>query len=140
MCSHSLRNRTETQTRSAQSRTLLAGDVFAPRLILPLGERQSYREIQRGMRTSATTTPSHVGEPAWTGSADRTGRTTSRSKPEPLRCSASAGGAAGAQKPRDGKSGSTSPPPTALVGSFELWFAKIQRDVVVCASKSPGPY
>ena len=41
--------------RWAQSRTLPAGDVFRARLILALAEGQSYREIAKGMRTSAAT-------------------------------------------------------------------------------------
>lgn len=41
--------------RWAQSRTLPAGDVFRARLILVLAEGQSYREIAKGMRTSAAT-------------------------------------------------------------------------------------
>src|SRR3989442_3728977 len=41
--------------RWAQSRTLPAGDVFRARLILALAEGQSYREMVRGMRTSAAT-------------------------------------------------------------------------------------
>src|SRR5438309_2074261 len=41
--------------RWAQSRTLPAGDVFRARLILALADGQSYREMVRGMRTSAAT-------------------------------------------------------------------------------------
>src|SRR3989441_3761102 len=41
--------------RWAQSRTLPAGDVFRARLILALAGGQSYREVVRGMRTSAAT-------------------------------------------------------------------------------------
>src|SRR2546426_11101345 len=41
--------------RWAQSRTLPAGDVFRARLILALAGGQSYREMGRGMRTSAGT-------------------------------------------------------------------------------------
>src|SRR2546426_12550006 len=41
--------------RWAQSRTLPAGDVFRARLILALADGQSYREVGRGMRTSAAT-------------------------------------------------------------------------------------
>ena len=41
--------------RWAPSRTLPAGDVFRARLILALAEGQSYREIAKGMRTSAAT-------------------------------------------------------------------------------------
>jgi hypothetical protein len=41
--------------RWAQSRTLPAGDVFRARLILALGEGESYREIQRNLQTSAAT-------------------------------------------------------------------------------------
>ena len=37
------------------TRTLPAGDVFRARLILALAEGQSYREMVRGMRTSAAT-------------------------------------------------------------------------------------
>jgi transposase len=41
--------------RWAQSRTLPAGDVFRARLILALGEGQSYRDIEKRMHTSAAT-------------------------------------------------------------------------------------
>jgi len=41
--------------RWAQSRTLPAGDVFRARLILALGEGESYREIERNLHTSAAT-------------------------------------------------------------------------------------
>src|SRR2546426_1043598 len=41
--------------RWAQSRTLPAGDVFRARLILALADGQSYREMVRGVRTSAAT-------------------------------------------------------------------------------------
>src|SRR3989475_10643569 len=41
--------------RWAQSRTWPAGDVFRARLILALAAGQSYREMVRGMRTSAAT-------------------------------------------------------------------------------------
>src|SRR3989442_7952032 len=41
--------------RWAQSRTLPAGDVFRARLILALADGPSYREMGRGMRTSAAT-------------------------------------------------------------------------------------
>ena len=41
--------------RWAQSRTLPAGDVFRARLILALAEGHIYREIAKGMRTSAAT-------------------------------------------------------------------------------------
>src|SRR2546428_1759652 len=41
--------------RWAQSRTLPAGDVFPARLILALADGQSYREMGRGMGTSAAT-------------------------------------------------------------------------------------
>src|SRR2546422_2729796 len=41
--------------RWARSRTVPAGDVFRARLILALADGQSYREMVRGMRTSAAT-------------------------------------------------------------------------------------
>jgi hypothetical protein len=45
----------EDLQRWAQSRTLPAGHVFRPRLILALAAGKSYREIESGMQTSAAT-------------------------------------------------------------------------------------
>jgi transposase len=41
--------------RWAQSRTLLAGDVFGAQFILALAEGKSYREIESVVQTSAAT-------------------------------------------------------------------------------------
>jgi len=137
MCSHSLRNRNETAERSAQSRLCWPADVFRARLILPLGERQSYREIQRGMRTRAATIhhrtlENPLGQDQLTGLEGR----HHAANPEPLRCSASAGGAAGAQKPRDRKVRFHFTPPTAPGWiSSSCGLPRSSADVVVCASE-----